>query len=116
MRPYLDTEKRPLQLYYVSFPNWTIIYPFFLALYFRQLFKYSFPTRRSSDLKFFTSKVAFLGKCFHKRQAKSPQHASPSKRPSFDHFLPMRSEERRVGMWFNLLPRQLFCDYFSKMC
>src|SRR5947209_1813364 len=43
------------------------------------------------DKKFFTSKVVFLGNCFHKRQAKSPQHASPSKTRSFDHYLPTNS-------------------------
>src|SRR6266487_3073320 len=41
------------------------------------------------DKKFFSSKLASLGNCFHKRQAKSLHYASPSKTRRFDHYLPI---------------------------
>src|SRR3954470_12840288 len=91
VRPYLDTEKRALQLLCGVFPNWAIIYPYFVALKFREVLKWREKLQLFATKKFFTLKVIFLGNCFHKRQAKSPQHASPSKTRHFDHYLHMNS-------------------------
>src|SRR3954468_15224286 len=56
VRPYLDTEKRALQLYYGTFPNWAIIYPYFVALKFCEVLKKRNFLRQKN---FFAQKLPF---------------------------------------------------------